>query len=166
MNTRMVFVAVFSLAILVYAQKGSAPTGFYPAKYNGDTFRGNVVDADEQGHLTLEYSKGSKHEQFTGITEAPCMGPTKDRGLKQLHLAAIPKGTILMAFYNPLKAKDSSGQKEVNSILAIRFDVVNGPELPDPSRPVIVCSNPSAGMKVFNEPDTRQSRILLTKSET
>ena len=83
------------------------------------------------------------------------MGPTKDRGLKQLHLAAIPKGTILTAYYNPLKAKDSTGQKEINLILAIRFDVVNGRELPDPNRPVMACSTPSAGMKVFNGPDAR-----------
>src|SRR5579864_6901936 len=144
---------VLTIAILTQAQKGSAPTGFYPSKYNGDTFRGSVTDADEQGHLTLEYSKGSKREQFTGITEAPCMGPTKDRGLKQLHLAAIPKGTVLTACYNPLKGNDC--EKEVNSILAVRFDVVNRRELTDPNRPVIVCSSRSAGMKVFNGPEGR-----------
>jgi hypothetical protein len=111
------------------------------------------MDADEQGHLTLEYSKGSKREQFTGITEAPCMGPTKDRAQKQLHLVAIPKGTVLTAFYNPLKGKD--GEKEINSILAIRFDILNGRELTDPNRPVIVCAVRSAGMKVLNGPEAR-----------
>jgi hypothetical protein len=149
MNKRTVLgLAVLAAAILAKGQKGSAPTGFYPAKYNGDTFRGSVIDADEQGHLTLEYSKGSKREQFHGVTEAPCMGPTKDRGLKQLHLTSVPRGTILTAFYNPLKVKDAD--TEVNSILAIRFDVINGRELTDPNRPVIACSGRSASMKVFN----------------
>jgi hypothetical protein len=154
MNKRAsIGLAVLAIAILAQAQKGSAPTGFYPQKYNGDTFRGSVMDADEQGHLTLEYSKGSKRAQFRGVTEAPCMGPTKDRGLKQLHLAAIPKGTVLTAFYNPLKGKD--GENDANSILAIRFDVVNGRELTDPNRPVVACSSRTAGMKVFNGSEAR-----------
>lgn len=153
MNKRAIVLVLLAVVILAQAQKGSAPAGFYPQKFNGDTFRGSVIDADEQGHLTLVYSKGSKHEEFVGVTEAPCMGPTKDRGLKQLRLSAIPKDSVLTAFYNPLKGKD--GEKETNLILAIRFDVLNGRELTDPNRPVIACALRSAGMKVFNGPEAK-----------
>src|SRR6185437_15142368 len=123
------------------AQKGSAPPGFYPNNYNGDTFTGEVVAANDR-ELTLAYHKRSNTELFVGTTESACMAKTKQGQMKELHLTAIPKGTVLTAFYNSESEKQPDGtKKKANVIIAVRFDVLEGQKLTNPDRPVISCSN-------------------------
>jgi hypothetical protein len=124
------------------AQKGTAPEGFYPGNYHGDTFSGEVIKVDDAKTLTLQYTQGKKTETFVGTIEAPCKGPTKANSheFKELSLSSIPAGTVLTAFYNLEKKKEGDTKKIENVILAIRFDKLNGQALTNPGRPVIACS--------------------------
>jgi len=139
------------------AQHGSAEPGFYPASYHGDIFSGQVVAVDEPHHqLTLRYEKkkkGSKEVQtFVGVTDSACVAPLKHpaRETKELHLSAIPLGTVLTAYYNPEQVKNPDGShSEHNVILAIRFDVVNGTRLTNPDRPIISCSGRWSGTNAY-----------------
>ena len=143
-------ILIVCLTGILVAQKGSAPSGFYPGNYNGDTFSGAVTHADSNS-LTLEYRKGAKGEIFLGTTEKPCVAPVKGdpRQTRELHLTAIPIGSILTVFYNHIADKDGTGAKrERNVILALRFDEVNGQKLTNPNRPVIMCSEPKGGLTV------------------
>jgi hypothetical protein len=146
---------VFLLSLIIckaalpsLAQKGSAMPGFYPSNYHGETFTGKVVES-ESDKLSLEYRHGSKQEVFVGVTESACMAETKNRGVKELHLSAIPKGTVLTAFYNHKTMKDGTVKREFNSILAIRFDEMNGEKLTNPDRPIIPCSKGAPGMNAY-----------------
>ncbi len=133
------------------AQKGTAPQGFYPGNYHGDTFSGEVIKVDDAKTLTLQYVQGTKTETFVGTIEAPCKGPTKANSheLKELSLSSIPVGTVLTAFYNSEKKKEGDTKKVENVILAIRFDKLNGQALTNPSRPVIACSKRGPGATTF-----------------
>jgi hypothetical protein len=141
-----IFLITCALVPLLLAQKGTAGPGFYPTNFHGDTFTGKVMDSNGEKELILEYDRGSKQERFDGIIESACMAPIKDRGVKELHLSVIPKGTILTAFYSPRRQDKTT---VVNYILAIRFDEVNGHRLDDPSRPIIPCSKPTAGFSAY-----------------
>ena len=144
------FITSLTLALPVFAQKGSAPSGFYPSIYHGETFTGNVTDADDGDKcLVLQYDHGPKPETFIGTTESVCLASTKAGPMKELHLSAVPKGTLLTAFYNSETLQEGNAKRMVNSILAIRFDKVNGRTLNDPRRPVILCSKLGAAMSAY-----------------
>jgi hypothetical protein len=137
----LLLIAVFPLSIGV-AQRGRAPLGWYhyPANYHGDTFTGEVVHTDGVRQLTLEYKHGSTSEAFTGTIEAPCMAHLKEdpHQTKELRLSTIRNGTVLTVFYNPVA--ENGAEAERNTILAIRFDRMNGREFTNPRRPVVPCS--------------------------
>jgi hypothetical protein len=144
------FLIILSFSGMLIPQKGSAPSGFYPGNYNGDTFTGTVmrVEADS---LTLEYRSGANGEVFSGTIERPCMAPSKSdpHQARELHLSAIPLGSVLTVFYNNVRTKEPDGSKhQKNLILALRFDEVNGQRLNNPNRPVIMCSDPKGGLSV------------------
>lgn len=144
---RRLLVLLFASSV-VLAQKGSAPPGFYPGNYNGDTFTGSVVQTTADT-IVLEYRNGGKGETFTGSTEKACMAPVKSdpHQMRELHLPAIPAGSVLTVFYNSEKIKQPDGTKvQKNVILALRFDEVNGQKLTNPNRPVIMCSEAKGGL--------------------
>ena len=143
-------VTILWFAGIAAGQKGSAPSGFYPGNYNGDTFTGAVIKT-EPDSLTLQYRNGAKGEVFSGTVEKPCIGPVKGapHQTRELHLTAIPLGSVLTVFYNDVKTKDADGTKhQKNMILALRFDEVNGQKLTNPNRPVILCSDIKGGLSV------------------
>ncbi len=130
--------SAISLALLLsctgYAQRGTAPPGYYPVGYSGDTFTGKVVVAEER-KITLEYSGKSKTEQFTGVTTEPCMAPLKKdvRTVKEMHLTAIPIGSTITVLYNTKKIKRSDGSKEeVHIVIGFLFNELNGEKLSEP----------------------------------
>jgi hypothetical protein len=145
---RVLILAIFMSSTLT-AQKGSAPPGFYPGNYNGDTFTGTVIQTGSD-FLTLKYQTGAKEEVFSGTIEKACMAQTKHdpRTIKELHLTAIPKGSVLTVFYNTARSKNANGSKNEKIILALRFDEVNGEKLTNPNRPVIMCSEAKGGLAV------------------
>lgn len=147
----LVIVLAASISPILFAQKGTAPPGFYPPNYHGDTFSGEVIKVEGEKTLTLQYSHGAKTEIFTGTIADVCRAPLKSdaHDLKELHLSAIPQGTVLTVFYNPEKKKAGDTTQIENVILGIRFDRVNGKTLTNPDRPVIVCSKGGAGVRLY-----------------
>ncbi len=120
-------------------QRGTAPDGYYPTSYSGDTFTGKIVETEER-KLALEYSNKSKTEQFVGVTTEPCMAPVKSnvRTTKELHLTAIPKGSIITVLYNTKKVKGTNGKKEeVHVVIGFSFNELNGEKLSN--APLIPC---------------------------
>ncbi len=137
---------LFHSAILVcsvHAQKGTAPSGYYPVGYSGDTFTGEFVPSEEADQIKLVYKKDGKTETFEGKIESPCRAPLKDkpRQFKELHLSAIPAGTVLTAYYTPATVKAEGKKVRTNLVWGIRFDTLNGQKLTSPARPIISCSH-------------------------
>jgi hypothetical protein len=150
-------VALSMLSLLVicsaHAQRGTAPSGYYPVGYTGDIFSGEFVSSDDAKAVKLVYENGSKTESFDGRVEAACQAPLKGnpRVTKELHLSAIPAGTVLTAYYTPTTVKVDGKKVHTNLIWGIRFDEVNGHKLTDPKRPIISCSQQQgAPFRVFN----------------
>ena len=125
----LVLIVLFLSAPLL-AQKGTAPSGYYPANYFGRTFTGEVVP--EPGattdEMTLIYTKGNRSEKFTGRLESKCSMLRVDGIMIDFTVSELPKGTILTAFYIPTATK-SSGQKSTeNLVFAIEILQVRGRE--------------------------------------
>ncbi len=136
-----------------HAQKGTAPSGYYPIGYNGDIFSGELVPSDDANAVKLVYKNGSKTESFDGRIETACQAPTQanPRTTKELHLSAIPAGAVLTVYYTPRTVKVDGKKVHTNLIWGIRFDVVNGQKLTDPKRPIISCSHQqTAPFRAFN----------------
>jgi hypothetical protein len=128
----LVAFSVFSLLTIcsAHAQKGTAPSGYYPVGYNGDIFSGEFVPSDDANAVTLVYKNGSKTESFKGSIEAACQAPMKahPRLMKELHLSGIPAGTVLTAYYTPKTVKVDGKKVHTNLIWGLRFDVGKRPE--------------------------------------
>jgi hypothetical protein len=136
--------------LLASPQRGTAPPGFYPSNYHGETYTGRVTHA-EGSEITLEYQKKEKTETFNGTTEAACLAPRRKdvHEDKEMPLKAIPEGTVLTVYYNRTKERQPDGsKKDANVILALRFDELRGKALTDEGRPIIRCSRNGAGLNV------------------
>lgn len=139
MRTLMLLVFVFVTCGAGNTQKGTAPDGYYPLSYSGDTYTGTVKDTEDR-RITLEYRNKSRTETFVGITTEPCMAPVKANPTtaKELHLTAIPKGSNITVLYSRKKIKRADGPKEeVNVVIGFWFNELNGEKLNNP--PHIPC---------------------------
>jgi hypothetical protein len=135
------------------AQKGTAPSGYYPVGYGGDIFSGEFVPSDDATAVKLVYKNGSRTESFEGRIETACHAPTQasPRTTKELHLSAIPAGTVLTVYYSSTMVKVDGKKVHTNLIWGMRFDLVNGQKLTDPDRPIISCSHQqTAPFRAFN----------------
>ena len=151
----LVALPIFSVLAIcsAHAQRGTAPSVYYPVGYTGDIFSGEFVSSDDANAVKLVYKNGGKTESFDGRVEVACQAPMKGnpRVTKELHLSAIPAGTVLTAYYTPTTVKVEGKKVHTNLIWGIRFDVVNGHKLTDPKRPIISCSHQqSAPFRAFN----------------
>ena len=135
LSMTMLFIA---LSKLVMAQYGTAPNNYYPDKFNGSTFTGVVTDtANDQ--LTLTYTNGNKIDTFTGRFETACSVPsTKGGGMMPSN---VPKGTVLVAFFNKITKKEGGQKLKENVILAIAFDVWQGRKIDDDKRKIYSCTS-------------------------
>jgi len=124
----------------LFAQYGTAPSNYYPDKYNGSTFTGIVTAADND-LLTLTYTKGNKTETFTGRLEAGCSVPRADGSNQRMNATDIPQGTSLQAFFNTVAKKVDQKKVKENVILAIAFDIVNGQKISDDKKLIYLCTN-------------------------
>ena len=88
---------VFSLAIGVSAQYGTAPNNYYP---------------------------DNKTETFTGVFETGCSVPARD-GRRMMPID-IPTGTVMTTFYNAETKKVDGKKIKQNLIIAIAFEVWQG----------------------------------------
>ena len=100
---------VFSAA--APAQHGTAPSGYYPFGYVGDTWTGTVTSTnDETREITLTYTRGDKTDTFTGALKAGLAAKRKDGSHTGIKPSEIPVGTRLIVCYMP-QTKKMQGQK-------------------------------------------------------
>jgi hypothetical protein len=147
-GTIMSRVAGIFLMALVFssaseAQKGTAPSGYYPPGYFGATFTGSIepptVDADAE-EIVLVYTKATKSERFTGRLEATCAWTNKDGTVHGFRASNAPKGAVLTAFYIPITTKLNGQKSTENSVIAISYAEVDGKKIPDDKRIIVSCS--------------------------
>jgi hypothetical protein len=130
---------VFSLPLV--AQKGSAPTGYYPFSYSGATFTGLLQpeNGDPQ-EITLVYTKGNKSETFVGRFASPCRWRNKDGTIHTFKASEAPRGTVLTAFYQQITKKSGGQKSKENLVIAISYAEVDGKTISKDQRLIIYCS--------------------------
>jgi hypothetical protein len=110
---RAILTTVFLMTSCTAAlgQHGSAPDGYYPQGYSGDTWTGAVVSADDTTReITLTYTNGKKSETFIGVLKDNFEVKMKDGSMKELKPSGIPKGARILVFYQA-KTKKVDGNK-------------------------------------------------------
>lgn len=108
-----VFMTVFLMTFCnsLFGQHGSAPNGYYPPGYSGDTWTGEVVSTnDTTREITLTYTNEKKSETFIGVLKDNFQVQMKDGSLKELKPSGIPKGSRIIVFYQA-KSKKMDGNK-------------------------------------------------------
>jgi hypothetical protein len=104
----------------LFAQHGTAPNGYYPAGYSGNTWTGVVSNVNEAtGEFTLAYTKGNKTETFVGVPEEGYEVAPKDGPERPLKLSDIHVGRTMTVFYNALTNKVDGKKVTVNSVINI-----------------------------------------------
>jgi hypothetical protein len=134
------------------AQKGSAPSGYYPDGYGGDTYTGTVVGTDEH-QITLEYTHKGKTESFTAVALHPCVATLKPKPLtaKEMPLTAIPRGSLMTVLYSNKKVKRPDGTMgEDHVMIGFAFIKLNGQTVTEPA--MIPCFQGPARFMGFHEP--------------
>ncbi len=110
---RMLFAtaALLIFTSVLRAQHGTAPNGYYPMNYHGDTWTGAVTSVNDQTReITLAYTKGDKTEAFTGVLKAGLKAKRTDGSEVELKPSDFPIGTRLVVYYTP-QTKKVEGQK-------------------------------------------------------
>ena len=105
-------VCLFLVAGTLHAQHGTAPNGYFPMGYNGDTWTGEVSTVnDHNREITLVYTGGKSTETFVGVLQQGYKVKLKDGGLAELNVSMIPIGTQLRVYYTA-KDRKVNGHKE------------------------------------------------------
>ena len=105
------FVILVIACFAAFAQHGTAPSGYYPLGYSGDTWTGEVVSTDAATReITISYMQKSKLETFTGVLMDNYQFKAKDGSLKELKPSDIPKGARVTLFCRA-RTKRVGGQK-------------------------------------------------------
>lgn len=110
---RIPFIVVFLVMFhtSVFGQHGSAPNGYYPVGYAGDTWTGEVVSTDDTTReITLAYTNEKKSETFTGVLKDNFQVKMKDGSMKELKPSGIRRGARITVFYEA-RTKKVNGNK-------------------------------------------------------
>jgi len=127
---RHVFLATLLLGLVgvLDGQHGTAPNGYYPMGYNGDTWTGEVTSVNEDSReITLFYTDGKKKtETFVATVQEGYKVKLKDGSLAELKVSMIPPGSKLRVYYMN-KDRKVGGQKEkIHEIFRIDFLQLEG----------------------------------------
>jgi len=104
------FLSMLILSVSAAAQHGTAPAGYFPMGYSGDTWSGTVSAVNPDTRETvLTYKSQNKEESFTGVLK---QGYTIERGGKsiEVELQKLPLGSYMVAYYMA-KTKNVDGKK-------------------------------------------------------
>ena len=134
----LAFILTCSLPVSLLAQRGMAPSGYYPESYAGETFTGTITAIDAANDsITLRYEKGSKSEEMSLKLEHGCLLPVYPT---LVHAKDMPKGSVLTAFYMP-KEEEVDGQKKKDyTLFAIRFFQWGDEKVPEKYQQLFPCS--------------------------
>ena len=137
MRTCAVVFACVILPLLVFAQRGTAPSGYYPPGYNMDTFTGTVVAVDAATNsLTLEYKKDSNTESFSVKLESGCRLPIS---AEPVYAKDVPVGSIATAYYMPKEEKVQGKTQKIYVAFGVLFRKWGDEEVPEQYRKLYSC---------------------------
>jgi hypothetical protein len=116
---------LFTLLLLtspwVAAQHGTAPAGYYPHGYFGDTWTGEVVSVDDTTReITLSYSKKNKIQTFVATLPPEFTVATNQSKQHKLKPSDIPLGTRVIVFYIPKTSKVNGNKVKINEVFIIK----------------------------------------------
>ena len=113
-------IAFLVCASAVLGQHGTADSGYYPGGYQGDTWTGVVVSANEKtGEITLSYTKGGKSQTFVGVPQADYLVHEHNGATRALRMSDIPVGKTIKVWYIEETSKTGGGKVKVNVIFLI-----------------------------------------------
>jgi hypothetical protein len=113
-------IPLLTIAGSAFAQHGTAENGYYPPGYQGDTWTGVVLSANEQtGEITLSYTKGGKSQGFVGVPEEGYMVHEHNGPTRPLKMSDIPLGRTVKVWYTPTTKKVDGKKITVNIIILI-----------------------------------------------
>ena len=136
---------LFISAALVFvsstnAQKGTAPNGYYPDNFQGDTFTGRAESARPNlEELTLTYTKGKKTEHWVGRLESPCSWTDKGGQVHTMHVSDMFEGDLLTVYYIT-STKADNVKTTTNWIIALSRAEVDGKKIREDKQVLISCS--------------------------
>ncbi|MBZ5566067.1 MAG: hypothetical protein LAP13_27070 [Acidobacteriia bacterium] len=107
---------------LTFAQHGTAPTGYYPACYMGDTWTGTLTtvdDAKRQITLVHEDPKHKRAETFVGVIEEGYTVSRQGGPHHELRPSELPQGMHLKVYYCGGIRKVDGKKTKVNTIFSI-----------------------------------------------
>lgn len=114
----LLLIAPLSLAV---AQHGTAPDGFYPPGYFGDTWTGEVISADDNTReIILRYAKKDKTETFVATFPEGFTVTMRQNPQYKLKPSDIPLGTRVMVFYLPKTKKMNGTKVKFNEVFNIK----------------------------------------------
>ena len=119
---RAMLITIFLMTFCfgVFGQHGTAPNGYYPMGYAGDTWTGEVVSTDDvTREINLSYSNEKKSETFTGVLKDNFQVKMKDGSLKELKPSGIPKGTRITVLYQAKTRKFNGNKGKYSEIFEI-----------------------------------------------
>ncbi|HUJ29653.1 MAG TPA: hypothetical protein VLY23_00105 [Candidatus Acidoferrum sp.] len=113
-------IALFAFASSALAQHGTAENGYYPSGYEGDTWTGQVVSANEHTReITLSYTHNGKSQTFVGAPEDGYLVHEHNGPTRPLKMSDIPVGRIIKVWYVPETKKVDGRKVKVNTIFLI-----------------------------------------------
>jgi hypothetical protein len=119
-RTLYFLILLLTLASSALAQHGTAENGYYPPGYNGDTWTGAILSANEQtSEITLSYTKGGKSQTFVGVPEEGYMVHEHNGQTRPLKMSDIPVGRTVKVWYTPATKKVDGKKVTVNIIFLI-----------------------------------------------
>lgn len=111
MKWHLTFLLLFLFTGILVAQHGTAPNGYWPMGYNGDTWSGTVKAVNpETREISLSYNGKKGEETFTG-TLIKGYKRTKDGTTFEVQISQIPVGSYMVAYYTT-KTRKVEGKKE------------------------------------------------------
>ena len=122
----------------VVAQEGTAPNGYYPAGYDGATFRGKVVLTTDDT-ISLNYVHGSKTDTFEAYATAPCNLPSTKTTTQPMPLSQVQTGAVITVFYEPKVTKIDGRKQKKNQVIGILFQEVNGRKVKEEHQALFYC---------------------------
>ena len=119
-SIRWLLAALFVFANSAFAQHATAPNGYYPPGYSGDTWTGQVVSVNEQTReITLSYAKNGKSETFVGVPEGGYLVHEHNGPTRPLKMSDVPIGRTIKVWYVPETKKVDGRKIKVNTIFLI-----------------------------------------------
>jgi hypothetical protein len=104
------------------AQHGTAPSGYYPFGYHGDTWTGTVLATNNVTHeITLTFTKKDKTETFIGVFPDNNLIIMQDGSTRILRPSDIPLNTRIEVFYVWKTKKVNGAKVTYNEIFQINL---------------------------------------------